>query len=70
MEDSVFEVAGAINIKSAHSANSTLSFQTGLSRSVAVKVESTGFFDSVAKVSGVTKSFAEGVITTLTSAPC
>ena len=48
-------MAGAISIRSAHSAKATWLFQ---SPSVVANVLSTGFLDRVLSVSGVTNSFA------------
>ena len=43
----VLEVAGAIRYISDHKANSTWSFQIGLSKSVAINEDNTGFLESV-----------------------
>ena len=51
---------------SAHSASSTWLFQVGLLFFAVVNSEKTSFFETVDKVSGVTNSFDEGVITTFT----
>ncbi len=65
---SVLAVAGAIRNKSAHVPKSIWLFQSPLSGSK--KSIRMGLFDRVAMVSGVMNSFARGVITTWTSAPC
>ena len=67
--DKVFDVAGAIINKSAHKPKSTWLFQTAFLFFLSKNSDKTGLFDNVDKVSGVTKSFADGVIITWTLAP-
>ena len=66
IDEIVLEVAGAIIKISAHSASSTWLFQDGLLFFCEVNSEKTSLLETVDKVKGVTKSFEEGVITTLT----